>query len=90
MRLLRQTSLPISLYELVHDLGQRYILYNRRANTSGVYSPNLAEYEFCALRLLGLLRSSPQMPQIKGVELPAEVGAQKVVQTLVVGCEKPL
>jgi hypothetical protein len=42
------------------------------------------------LRLLGILRSSPQMPQIKGVELPAEVGAQKVVQTLVVGCEKPL
>jgi hypothetical protein len=41
--LLRQTSLPISLYELVHDLGQRYILYNRRANTSGVYSPNLGE-----------------------------------------------
>jgi hypothetical protein len=46
VRLLRQTSLPISLYELVHYLGQRYILYNRRGNTSGVYSPNLVELDF--------------------------------------------
>jgi hypothetical protein len=28
---------------LVHYLGQRYILYNRRGNTLGVYSPNLVE-----------------------------------------------
>jgi hypothetical protein len=41
--LLRQTSLPISLYELADYLGQRYILYNRRSNTSGVYSPNVLE-----------------------------------------------
>jgi hypothetical protein len=46
VRLLRQTSLPISLYELVHHLGQRYILYKWNGNTSRVYSPNLVEGEF--------------------------------------------
>jgi hypothetical protein len=43
VRLLRQTSLPISLYVLVHYLGQRYILYKWHGNTSGVFSPNLVE-----------------------------------------------
>ena len=38
MLLLRQTSLPISLYELVHYLVQRYILYNRRANTRCLFT----------------------------------------------------
>ena len=58
MRLLRQTSLPISLC-IVHYLGQRYILYNRRGNTSGVYSPNIVEAEFCELlRPNGILRIS--------------------------------
>ena len=49
MRLLRQTSLPISLYGLVHYLGQRYILYNRRANTRCL---------FTQVRGMGILRSS--------------------------------
>jgi len=43
VRLLRQTSLSLCV---VHYHGQRYILYNRRGNTSGVYSPNLVEGEF--------------------------------------------
>jgi hypothetical protein len=45
VRLLRQTPASLSLL-LVHYLGQRYILYNRRGNNSGVYSPNLVEGEF--------------------------------------------
>jgi len=48
VRLLRQTSLTLCLC-IVHYLGQRYILYNRRGNTSGVYSLNLIEVAFCEL-----------------------------------------
>jgi hypothetical protein len=51
VRFLRQISLPISLYELVHHLGQRYIVYNWHGNTSGVFSPNLVEVEFCEVRI---------------------------------------
>jgi hypothetical protein len=35
----------LSLY-----LGQRYFLYNRRGNTTGVYFPNLAEGKLCEVR----------------------------------------
>jgi hypothetical protein len=45
---------------------------------------------FTQVRRRGILGSWPQAPQTKGVELPAEIGAQKVVQTLVVGSEEPL
>jgi hypothetical protein len=43
---------------MVPYFGQRYILYNWRCNSSGVYSPNLVEGEFRELRHDGVLGSS--------------------------------
>ena len=48
---------PHSRYISVHYLGQRYILFNRRGNTSGAYSPNVLAGGFRELRLNGVLGS---------------------------------
>src|SRR5215218_1469846 len=46
-------------YILARYLGQRYILHNRRGNTSGVYSSNLVEGLFSEVRLIRFRRTSP-------------------------------
>src|SRR5215211_1857647 len=49
---------PHSRYISAQYLDQRYILYNRRGNTSGAYSPNVLAGGFRDLPLYGVLRSS--------------------------------
>src|SRR5919112_4137316 len=49
---------PHSRYIWVHYLGQRYIPFNRRGNTSGAYSPNVLAGGSRELRNDGVLRSS--------------------------------
>src|SRR5919107_6208197 len=51
---------PHSRYISVHYLGQRYILFDLRGNTSGAYSPNLLAGGFRELLLNGVLGSSAQ------------------------------
>src|SRR5215211_792788 len=56
---------PHSQYISGHYLGQRYIPFNRRGNTSGAYSPNVLAGGFRELRLNGVLGSS--LPTRKNV-----------------------
>src|SRR5215213_8411386 len=54
-----------------------------RISLRKLHSLEFGKGEFCELRLYGVLRSWPRR-QAKGVKLPAEVGAPKVIKPLIV------